>query len=206
MRLIPRDQEFFNMFAELATRLTATARLLHELFSDPAHLDQKVAAIKKLEHEADQITHSVIDRINRTFVTPIDREDIHLLASHLDDVIDQIDGAARRAQMFRIGAEPVREPAVKMCACLIQMGVAIERAVADVKKPKVVVERGVEIKQLEEQGDAIYHEAVGGLFQGDRPDPLVVIKWMELYDKIENALDECENVANTLDSISLKNG
>ena len=205
MRLIPRDQEFFNMFAELATRLTAVARLLHELFSDPSQLNQKVAAIKKLEHEADQITHGVIDRINRTFVTPIDREDIHMLASHLDDVIDQIDGAARRAQMFRISGSPAREPAVKMCEILIQMGVAIEAAVAEVKKPKSVVERGVEIKQLEEQGDAIYHEAVGHLFDGT-PDPLIVIKWMELYDKLENALDECENVANTLDSIALKNG
>ena len=205
MRLIPRDQEFFNMFAELATRLTATARLLHELFSNPAELNQKVAAIKKLEHEADEITHGVIDRINRTFVTPIDREDIHMLASHLDDVIDQIDGAARRAQMFRIANTPAREPAVKMCALLIRMGEAIEQAVAEVKKPKSVVERGVEIKQLEEQGDAIYHEAVGHLFDGT-PDPLAVIKWMELYDKIENALDECENVANTLDSIALKNG
>ena len=194
------------MFGELATRLTATARLLHELFSDPSQLNQKVAAIKKLEHEADQITHGVIDRINRTFVTPFDREDIHMLASHLDDVIDQIDGAARRAQMFRISESPVRQPAVKMCAILIQMGVAIEHAVAQVKKPKEVVERGVEIKQLEEQGDAIYHEAVGGLFDDANPDPLVVIKWMELYDKIENALDECENVANTLDSIALKNG
>ena len=205
MRLIPRDQEFFNMFAELATRLTATARLLHELFSNPAELNQKVAAIKKLEHEADEITHGVIDRINRTFVTPIDREDIHMLASHLDDVIDQIDGAARRAQMFRIADTPAREPAVKMSAILIRMGEAIEHAVAQVKRPKEVVERGVEIKQLEEQGDAIYHEAVGHLFDGT-PDPLVVIKWMELYDKIENALDECENVANTLDSIALKNG
>lgn len=193
------------MFGELATRLTAVARLLHELFSDPSQLNQKVAAIKKLEHEADQITHSVIDRINRTFVTPIDREDIHMLASHLDDVIDQIDGAARRAQMFRIADTPAREPAVKMSAILIQMGTAIEQAVAQVKKPREVVERGVEIKQLEEQGDAIYHEAVGHLFDGT-PDPLVVIKWMELYDKIENALDECENVANTLDSIALKNG
>lgn len=194
------------MFGELATRLTATARLLHEMFSNPAELNQKVAAIKKLEHEADEITHGVIDRINRTFVTPFDREDIHMLASHLDDVIDQIDGAARRAQMFRIAEGPSRRPAVQMCEILIQMGVAIEHAVAEVKKPKEVVRRGVEIKQLEEQGDAIYHEAVGGLFEEANPDPLVVIKWMELYDKIENALDECENVANTLDSIALKNG
>ena len=203
MRLIPRDQEFFNMFAELASRLTATAQLLHELFSDPAQAGQKVAAIKKLEHEADQITHGVIDRINRTFVTPIDREDIHLLASRLDNVIDLIDGTARRVQMFRI--EERREPAVELCSILIRMGEAIEGSVRNVKDPKIVVQRSVEVKQLEEQGDAIYHEAMGGLFEGT-PDALEVIKWKELYDKIEGALDECEDVANTLDSIALKNG
>ena len=203
MRLIPRDEEFFNMFAELAARLTATAKLLHELFSEPGELNQKVAAIKKLEHEADEITHGVIDRINRTFVTPIDREDIHMLASRLDNVIDKIDGAARRAQMFRIVDR--REIAVKLCAILIDMGVAIEGSVRNVKNPKIVVARSVEVKQLEEQGDALYHEAVGGLFEGT-PDPLTVIKWKELYDKIEEALDECEDVANTLDSIALKNG
>ena len=203
MRLIPRDQEFFNMFAELASRLTATAQLLHELFSDPAQVGPKVAAIKKLEHEADQITHGVIDRINRTFVTPIDREDIHLLASRLDNVIDLIDGTARRLQMFRIDER--REPAVELCAILIRMGEAIEGSVRNVKDPKIVVQRSVEVKQLEEQGDAIYHEAMGALFEGT-PEALEVIKWKELYDKLEGALDECEDVANTLDSIALKNG
>ena len=203
MRLIPKDQEFFNMFAELATRLTATARLLHELFDDPTQIGPKVAAIKKLEHEADQITHDVINRINRTFVTPIDREDIHMLASRLDNVIDKIDGASRRAQMFRIDER--RDHAVQMCAILIRMGEAIEGSVRSVKDPKAVVARSIEVKQLEEQGDAIYHEAVGGLFEGT-PDALVVIKWKELYDKVEEALDECEDVANTLDSIALKNG
>jgi uncharacterized protein len=191
------------MFAELASRLTATAQLLHELFSDPAQVSAKVAAIKKLEHEADQITHNVIDRINRTFVTPIDREDIHLLASRLDNVIDQIDGTSRRVQMFRV--EERREHAVQLCAILIRMGEAIEGSVRNVKDPKIVVARSVEVKQLEEQGDAIYHEAVGALFEGT-PDALEVIKWKELYDKIEGALDECEDVANTLDSIALKNG
>ncbi len=203
MRLIPRDEEFFNMFAELAARLTATSRLLHELFSNPGELNQKVAAIKKLEHEADEITRGVIDRINRTFVTPIDREDIHLLASRLDNVIDQLDGTARRVQMFRI--DDRRQPAVDLCAILIRMGEAIEGSVRNVKDAKIVVQRSVEVKQLEEQGDAIYHEAVGGLFEGE-PNALDVIKWKELYDKIEGALDECEDVANTLDSIALKNG
>jgi predicted phosphate transport protein (TIGR00153 family) len=203
MRLIPRDDVFFSMFASLASRATASARLLAELFANPGRLAELVTAIKQLEHEADTITHDVIARINRTFVTPIDREDIHLLASRLDDVIDQIDGTARRALMFRI--DEVREPAIRMTAILIRSGEAIEGAVTHVKKPTIVVQQSVKVKQLEEEGDAVYHAAVGGLFEGT-PDPIQVIKWKELYDTIERALDRCEDVANTLESIALKNG
>ena len=203
MRLIPRDDVFFSMFASLASRATASARLLAELFANPARMAELVTAIKQIEHEADTITHDVIARINRTFVTPIDREDIHLLASRLDDVIDQIDGTARRALMFRINE--VREPATRMTAILIKSGEAIEGAVQHVKKPTIVVEQSVKVKQLEEEGDAVYHAAVGGLFEGT-PDPIQVIKWKELYDTIERALDRCEDVANTLESIALKNG
>ena len=107
-----------------------------------------------------------------------------------------------RLMLFRI--DESREAAKRLTANLIKMGEAIEGAVTNVKKPKIVVERGREVKVLEEEGDAIYHEAVGGLFEG-KPDALEVIKWKELYDKIEGALDECEDVANTLDSIALKN-
>jgi predicted phosphate transport protein (TIGR00153 family) len=203
MRLIPRDEVFFSMFASLASRVTASARLLDQLFAEPHRLAELVTSIKQIEHEADTITHDVISRINRTFVTPIDREDIHLLASRLDDVIDQIDGTARRALMFRINE--VREPATRMTRILIRAGEAIESAVTNVKKTSVVVQHSVKLKQLEEEGDAVYHAAVGGLFEGT-PDPLQVMKWKELYDTLERALDQCEDVANTIESIALKNG
>jgi predicted phosphate transport protein (TIGR00153 family) len=203
VRLIPRDEEFFKMFSGLAQRLTASARLLHELFGQPQRMTELVGAIKTLEHEADNLTHEVISRINRTFVTPIDREDIHILASRLDDAIDLIDGTARRAAMFQI--TEAREPAKNLTAILVRMGEAIEIAVNGVKKSKLVVDRSVTVKKLEEEGDALYNEAVGGLFRG-RPDPLEVIKWKELYDTIERALDQCEDVANTLENIALKNG
>jgi predicted phosphate transport protein (TIGR00153 family) len=203
MRLIPRDEVFFSMFASLASRLTAAARLLAELFANPGRLAEVATSIKQIEHEADTITHDVIARINRTFVTPIDREDIHMLASRLDDVIDQIDGTARRALMFRI--DEVDEPAIRLSGILIRAGEAIEGAVTHVKKPTIVVQQSVKVKRLEEEGDAIYHTAVGALFEGT-PDPLRIIKWKELYDALENATDQCEDVANTLESIALKNG
>ena len=202
MRLIPRDEQFFDLFNQLAQRLADSARLLQKLFADPAHIGEYVAAIKELEHQADHLTHDVIDRIDRSFVTPLDREDIHLLASRLDDVIDLLDGTARRAQMFHL--TETREPARKLTEVLVRAADCLVEAVGGMKKPKVVQERAREIKLMEEEGDAIYHSAIGELFKGT-PNPLDVIRWKDLYDKLEDALDQCDDVANVLESISIKN-
>ena len=202
MRLIPRDEQFYTMFSDLATRIASSARLLGELFDNPEEMDRYVGAIKAIEHEADNIIHEITTRIDKSFVTPFDREDIYLLASRLDTVVDLIDGVARRAQMFHI--VDVRPAAHELCGVLIRAGDCIVSAVSAMKQPKVVNGRARELKILEEEGDAIYHDAVGGLFAGS-PDPLEVIKWKELYDTLEGALDQCEDVANTLESISLKN-
>jgi predicted phosphate transport protein (TIGR00153 family) len=191
------------MFAALASHVTASAKLLHSLFREPERLAELVSAIKDLEHEADAVTHDVILRIDTSFITPIDREDIHLLASRLDDVIDLIDGTARRAQMFRI--QEKRQDAIDLAWVLVHASEAVEGAVTSVKKPKIVVQVNAQVKTLEEEGDALYHAAMGRLFEG-RPDALDVIKWKELYDMLERAIDQCEDVANTLESISLKNG
>jgi uncharacterized protein len=201
VRLIPRDTAFFAMFEQLSKRLTAAARLLAGLFAEPTRLDHFVSAIKLVEHEADTITHDIIARIDQTFVTPFDREDIHLLASRLDNVVDLVDGTARRAAMFHL--TDVHEAAKKICEVLIRATDAIEAAVAHMRDVRFVVEKGREIKLREEEGDALYHEAVGELFRGT-PDPLEVIKWKELYDTLERALDQCEDVSNVLESIALK--
>ena len=190
------------MFAELASRVTAAANLLHLLFQQPERINEHVAAIKDLEHKADNLTHDVIARIDTSFVTPIDREDIHLLASRLDDVIDLIDGTARRAQMFKI--KSVRQPAIALTAILVRACEEIEGAVIHVKKSKIVVQTSRKVKLLEEEADAAYHHAIGGLFEGD-PNPLDVIRWKEIYDTLEHAVDQCEDVVNVLESISLKN-
>ncbi len=206
MRLIPRDEHFFEMFEQLARRITASTSLLHELFSHPDRLAHYEAAIKDVEHEADELVHQVNTRIDTSFVTPLDREDIHLLATRLDNVVDLIDGTARRAAMFRV--TETRRPALALTDVLMRAGRAIEQQVKDIKKPKAVADAGRQIKKLEEEGDAIYHQAVGDLFDGVNgmpPDPLTVIKWKELYDKLEEALDECEDVSNVLESIALKN-
>lgn len=203
MRLIPRDQEFFGMFAELARRATAAAKITQLLFKEPELLHKHVSDIKDIEHEADELTHNIISRIDKTFVTPLDREDIHMLASRLDDVIDLLDGTARRVAMFRI--KETREPAQMLAGVLVRAATRIEEAVVGMKKSSLVIEKAREIKSLEEEGDAIYHLAVGSLFDAENPDPIEVMKWKELYDTLERALDQCEDVANVLESISLKN-
>lgn len=206
MRLIPRDEQFYSLFAELAKKLTASAQLLGQLFAEPARLEQLVAAIKVVEHEADELTHEVNRRIDRSFVTPIDREDIHLLASRLDNVVDLIDDTARRAHMFHV--REMRPQARQLASVVGRATDCIAVAVTGMKNPKVVSEQARLIKQLEEEGDAIYQDAVGALFSGRDgvpPDPMEVMKWKDLFDKLEDALDECEDVANVLESISIKN-
>jgi Phosphate transport regulator (distant homolog of PhoU) len=201
VRLIPRDTAFFAMFEQLTKRLCASSRLLSELFGDPARVDHFTSLIKDQEHEADDITHEIISRIDKSFVTPIDREDIHLLASRLDNVIDLIDGTARRAAMFHI--TETHRAAHNLCDVLVRATDCIDAAVHRMKDSKIVAEQAGKVKALEEEGDALYHEAVGELFLGT-PDPLEVIKWKELYDTLERAIDQCEDVSNVLQSIALK--
>jgi hypothetical protein len=202
-RLIPRDQEFFALFNELATHLVTTARLVHELFEQPQKLPERVRAIKVVEHKADQLTSEINARIDRSFVTPIDGEDIHELSTRLDDVIDLLDGTARRAEMLHIGTQ-VREPARKLARLLVEATEHIQRGVNGIKRPKEVNASAIEVKRIEEEGDAIYHEAVGALFDG-KPDPLDVIRWKEIYDHLEETIDSCMGIVHSLQSISLKN-
>jgi len=202
VRLLPRDEEFFDLFVAVATRNKEAAQHLRDLFdAPPERRTPHVEAIKRLEHEADQVTHEVVNRLDRTFITPLDREDIHQLASDLDDVMDAIDGTARRAQIFRLGLAPA---GVKQLAEVIQRMVAVlAEGVSRLKKGDDVMRFCVEAKQLEEEGDAIYHDALGQLFDKER-DALEVIKWKEIYDNLEQTLDQGEDVANVLESITLK--
>ena len=201
-RLIPRDEGFFDLFNELSKRLVTAAGLLRDLFSQPERLEELTAAIKAVEHEADHITHDVSKRLDSSFITPLDREDIHSLSQELDNVVDLIDGTARRTTMFHIGE--TREPARRLCEILTLQVKHLEKAVTNIRDPRAVAMATREVKVLEAQGDTIYHDAMAALFAG-RPDPLDVMKWKEIYDTIEETLDRCQTVAIVLESISLKN-
>src|SRR5262245_23837022 len=202
-RLLPRDDQFFTLFDQLASHLATTAKMLDNLFGDASHVVEHVRAIKDIEHKADLLTATVNQRIDKSFITPIDREDIHTLASRLDDVIDLLDGTARRFEMLHI--TEVLPPAKQLSGVLCRAANEIQAAVAEMREPREVNEHVALIKHLEEEGDAIYHEAVGALFAG-KPDPLEVLKWKEMYDTLERAIDSCMGVAQVLQSISLKNG
>jgi uncharacterized protein len=201
-RLIPRDQEFFTLFDQLATHLATAAKQLQDLFEQPTRLQDQIRAIKEIEHKADILTHDINARIDRSFITPIDREDIHALSTRLDDVIDLIDGTARRAETFHLGE--VREPARKLCRLIVEASGHLQRGVTGIRRPKDVNACAVEVKRIEEEGDAVYHQAVGELFVG-KPDPLDVIRWKEIYDRLEHAIDSCMAVVHSLQTISLKN-
>ena len=206
MRLLPRDEKFFDLFTAVATFTVEAAGLQQDLLKvDGNRRGPIVDQIKRLEHQADQVTHEVVTRLDRVFITPLDREDIHMLASRLDDVIDLIDGTARRLQMFRAGAAP--EGALLIADVIARASVQLQVAVGALEKNKagVVLEACVQVKRLEEDGDSLYHEWLGRLFEGS-PDALTVIKWKEMFDLLEEATDRCEDVANVLEGVVVKHG
>ena len=201
-RILPRDEGFFELFNQLAGHLTTSASLLNDLFAVNDRRAELVKAVKDVEHQADELMASLNVRLDRSFITPIDREDIHLLASRLDDVVDLVDGTARRAEMLHIGES--REPARQMATVLMQATTQIADAVREMRKPAVVAKRVLEIKRLEEQADQIYHQAVGDLFAHTK-DAIEVMRWKEMYDTLERTIDACQYVGTVLQSISLKN-
>ena len=202
MRLLPREEEFFALFTEVANRNKEAVAHLRKLFeAPPDRRTPHVEALKRLEHEADQVTHEVVNRLDRTFITPLDREDIHQLSSDLDDVMDAMDGTARRTQIFRLGSSP--QGVLRITEVLERMMTAIAEAVSRLKKGDDVMRYCIEAKQLEEEGDAIYHESLGQLFEKER-DAIELIKWKEIYDNLERTLDQAEDVANVVESITIK--
>ncbi len=201
--LLPRDEEFFDLFIQVARRSREAAEHLVGLFGEldraPYHAEQ----IKRLEHECDQITHEVVNRLDRTFITPIDREDIYRLAADLDDVIDVIDGVARRVQIFRVGAPPdgVKKLTDVIHRALGTLALGVER----LRKRDGVMEQCIEAKRLEEEADILYHDSLGKLFETEK-NAVELIKWKEIYDNLERCVDQAEDVANVLESITIKHG
>src|SRR5712691_4541226 len=162
LNLLPRDEKYFERFTEMAQRIHESARILDKFFNNASPVDAVADQIKRLEHECDEISHEILRGIDRTFITPIDREDIHQLAVRLDDVIDLIDGTVRRLVLFKI-TEPT-PLSRKLSETIVEVTREMVEAVSALRGQKGVVAHAIRMKQLENQGDLAYHEAVASLF------------------------------------------
>ena len=201
LKISQRSDAFFDLFVQSAANLRGATEDLKEMVDDYRDLELKARRIQDREHEGDQITHDIIRRLNTSFITPMDREDIHVLSTQLSLVAAFIGGTARRADSLK--ATTRREPAVAMARIIVRATGAIEAAVGHIRTGEEVLLRCREIKQAEEEGDAIWEAAVAELFSG-APDPVDVIRWKTLYDQLEDTLDACEDVANELETITVK--
>jgi uncharacterized protein len=202
-RLIPREEKFFADFTALADRIVSGATLLERMLSsDPPNWDTALQ-IKQVESECDSLTHAIIQRLNRTFVTPIDREDIHTLAKSLDDVMDAIDAAAAVTRRYRMAS--LRYGARELASLTWQSTMQVKVAVEALEKRKDVAQVAMEVNRLENAADDIHDEALRRLFDEEK-DAITIIKWKEVLDLLEEATDRCEDCANVLEGVVVKHG
>jgi uncharacterized protein len=200
--IAPRDREFFDLFQESAGNIVRAAELLLEMLRDFPEKRELAREILIVEQEGDRITHDIIKRLNQTFVTPIDREDIYGLASALDDVVDFTEEAADFLILYKV--EAPMEQSVRLAEVLVQASRQIAEAMPRMRGFKDISHYTVEVNRLENDGDRISREAMAALFDGGI-DPMVVIRWKDIYERLESAIDATEQVANILESVVIKN-
>ena len=203
LSFLPRDGQFFELFTQMADEIRAAARLLEEMLAVEPPDEPKADLIRDAEHRCDTITHDTIQRLHRTFVTPFDREDLYALATSLDTVMDAIDHAASLVRLYRIRA--VRPGARELAHTVTASTESLHSALDALAGKKPVQPHAVEVNRLENEADRIYQEAVQGLFDGET-DPIVIMKWKELLDVLEQVTDACEDVANVIESVVVKHG
>lgn len=202
-RLIPREEKFYTDFISMADELRTGARMLEEMLAPEPPIWDKADEIKEIEHKCDFLTHEIIQRLNRTFVTPIDREDIHELARSLDDIMDAIDDSAWFVRLYRI--DKVRFGARELARILSASTHEVRLAMEALELRRGIAERVVEIHRLENEGDRTYQQAMRRLFEEEK-DAVAIIKWKEILDFLEGATDRCEDVANVLEGVVVKHG
>lgn len=200
-RLLPKEEKFFEMLEASAKNLLKGAEALKDLVDDYTNVEEKVRNIKEIEHQGDEIIHNIIDKLDKTFITPIDREDIHILASELDDVLDAIEGISSRLYNFKI-PQPTPE-CIQLVNIVYQSVEQIEKVISDLEHFDNLSPFCIEINRLENEADQISQQMIGQLLD-EEPDWRVAIKWKEIYGRLETAADHCENIADVIESIVLK--
>jgi predicted phosphate transport protein (TIGR00153 family) len=202
--LLPRDEDFFGLFERHAALTVEGAREMQRLVQGNQNVRERAARIKEIEHETDVITHACVERLHKTFITPFDRDDIHRLITRMDDVMDYIDSAAIAVMLYELTdmTPPVRELADVLVRSTESVAVAVS-GLKNVKQSKPILDACIEVNRLENEGDEILRGALAELFRGAK-DPLLVLKWKEVYEALENATDRCEDVANVIEGVVLE--
>jgi hypothetical protein len=206
MRLIPKDEKFYDLFEELANKIEEGGMMFTDILNNYEQSEAKIAKLKEIEHEADIITHRTYEKMHRTFLTPLDREDIYNLVNKMDSVLDMIEAAAVRMQLYKIKkpADEIKELA-RILNEAIKKVKKIVHALRDKKKSKEILEDCVEINTLENEGDIVLRMTMARLFEREK-DPFELIKWKEIFERIEESIDVCEDVSNIIEGIVLKHG
>src|SRR4030042_6615143 len=205
MRLFPKEIDFFEVFDKVATNISNAASLFVSLMENFDNVDVRVKEIHELEQDGDILTHDIMKKLNKTFITPIDREDLYALASRLDDILDLIWAATERLMVFKI-KEPTKE-VIEMAKDLLMTTEVVQKAIKNLKEKKYshVQEYCIEINRLENRIDRVFRDALGKLFEDvdEIKDCVFIIKWKEIYEHLEDASDRCEDVANVIEAIVL---
>src|SRR5712675_3682201 len=201
VRLIPKDTSFFQMFSAMSDNLIAGARTLVDLFADYKDVNKRIEEVRLLERAGDELTHGILTKLNQTFITPFDREDIHELCSQIDDVIDLVDAAASRFVLYRV--DKVREGTLDLVKVLVSATVEVSAAVHALGSPENALKHCIEINRYENESDRICRTLIAKLFD-EETNPVQIIKWKEIFEVIETAVDKCEDVANVIEGVILK--
>jgi len=205
VKFFPKEEKFYDMFEKSSKNVLVGAMLLRDLLNNYTNVEEKGKKIKEIEHEGDKITHETVKKLNHTFITPLDREDIYALISKMDDVLDFIEAVSSRMFLYKVKT-PTKE-AHSLMEVLMKSIEEMDKAICElrnIKKPEAILKYCIEINTLENKGDVILRDAVAKLFE-DGTDPIEVIKLKEIYENLETAIDRCEDVANVIEGVVLKN-
>lgn len=201
-RFMPHDGDFFVLFQRQAENIVAGAQAFVSMLEHYTGVPEQVQRIKAIEHNGDEITHHIFRKLNQTFITPFDREDIHELCGTMDDVIDLVDAAAGRFVLYRVAV--VRPGTIELCKVLAAATVELKEAVHAMQSPDKALHRVIEINRLENESDRICRTLIAQLFEEEK-NPVEIIKWKEIFEVMETAVDKCEDVSNVIESVILKN-
>src|ERR671918_31901 len=203
LALTPRTSEFYDLFARAGTNALEAARRAERRFREYPSGSVSQADVKEIETVGDAITHDLFQLLNTQYITPFDREDIYELATALDDVVDHMDEASDLLELY--GVESPTRQAIEQCRILVGAVEHLARALAELKGMRGVEAELVALKALEDEGDRVLHDAIADLFRDPRIDPLIVIRWKDIFEALEEALDACETAANVIGNIVVKN-